>query len=67
MRGRSLVELSHEAWDKAKATIVRGGFLDADATREELSSYRYLLYKEKKGNKEAETRTPCKEGKSRCM
>jgi hypothetical protein len=45
---RPLVELSREAWDKAKAAIARGGFMDEDATREELLAYRYLLYKEKR-------------------
>jgi hypothetical protein len=47
-RGRPLVELSCEAWDKAKAAITRGGFLDEDATREELLAYRYLIYKDKR-------------------
>ena len=42
------MELSREAWNKAKDAIARGGFLDEDATREELLAYRYLLYKEKR-------------------
>jgi hypothetical protein len=42
------VELSREAWNRAKAAIARGGFLDEDATREELLAYRYLLYKDKR-------------------
>jgi hypothetical protein len=47
-RGRPLVELSCEAWDKAKAAITRGDFLDEDATREELLAYIYLIYKDKR-------------------
>jgi hypothetical protein len=47
MRERPLVDLSREAWDKVKAAILRG-FLDEDATREELLAYKYLLYKEKR-------------------
>jgi hypothetical protein len=43
-----LVKLSREAWDKAKVAIARGGFMDEDATREELLTYKYFLYKEKK-------------------
>jgi hypothetical protein len=40
-RGRPLVELSREAWEKAKAAIAWGSFfLDEDATREELLAYR---------------------------
>jgi hypothetical protein len=42
------VELSREAWNRAKAAIARGGFLDEDATREELLAYMYLLYKERR-------------------
>jgi hypothetical protein len=48
MRGRPLVELSREAWDKAKSAIIAHRcFLDEDSTREELLACRYLLYKEK--------------------
>jgi hypothetical protein len=42
------VDLSRESWNNAKAAIAREGFLDEDATREELLAYRYLLYKEKR-------------------
>jgi hypothetical protein len=35
-----LVKLSREAWDKAKVAIARGGFMDEDATREELMAFR---------------------------
>jgi hypothetical protein len=41
------VELSREAWNRAKAAITCGGFLGEDAIWEELLAYRYFLYKEK--------------------